>query len=142
MAKSSIPTVTAPLPVFGTASAPDATREQLAAPLSCLAGCAVDHVEHATQGYLGKQCHASVHTAAITPSYGEPRWLIGGFACTEGGLLMAEVGILREGEHEDRAVYFDPAAARELAEMLLRGARQAEDLARTARVVPVAGDAR
>lgn len=76
-----------------------------------------------------------VHTAAVRPSYSEPRWLIGGFACTEGSLLMAEVGILREGDHEDRAVYFDPAVAREFAEVLLRAARQAEDLARTAQAV-------
>lgn len=135
MAKSPTPTISAPIPVFGTASAPDATPEQLAAPLSCLAGCAADHVQHATSGYRGKQCHASVHTAAVSPSYGVPRWLLGGFAATEGALLMAEVGILREGDHEDRAVYFDPAVARELAEALLAAARQAEDLAHTAQAV-------
>lgn len=132
MSKSVIPATIAAIPVFGTASAPDATAEQLAAPLGCITGCTADHVQHATSGYRGKQCHASVHVAAISPSYGVPRWLIGGFAATEGSLLMAEVGILREGDHEDRAVYFDPAVARELAEALLTAARQAEDLARTA----------
>lgn len=136
MTQSSISSIIAAIPVFGTASAPDATAEQLAAPLGCITGCTADHVQHATSGYQGKQCHASVHTAAITPSYyTEPRWLVGGFAATEGSLLMAEVGILREGDHEDRAIYFDPAAARELAEALLAAARQAEDLARTAMAV-------
>lgn len=137
MTQSSISSIIAAIPVFGTASAPDATAEQLATPLTCITGCTADHVHHATAGYRGKQCHASARVAAITPSYNnEPRWLIGGFAATEGSLLMAEVGILREGDHEDRATYFDPAVARELAEALLHAARQAEDLARTA--VPVA----
>lgn len=136
MAKYPTPTSAPPIPVFGVASAPwPATAEQIENPLTCLTGCTADHVREELDGWAGKQCHASVHTAAITPSYNEPRWLVGGFAATDGSLLMAEVGILREGEHEDRAVFFDPAVARELAEVLLRAARQAEDLARTATAV-------
>jgi len=135
MLKSPTPASTVPIPVFGIASAPDASPEQLASPLGCITGCQADHVQQTVSGYVGKQCHASVHTAAVNPSYSEPRWLVGAFAATEGALLMAEVGILREGDHEDRAVYFDPHTAREFAEVLLRAARQAEDLARTAQAV-------
>lgn len=136
MTQSSISPIIAAIPVFGVASAPwPATAEQIENPLTCLTGCTADHVREELDGWAGKQCHASVHTAAITPSYGVPRWLVGGFAATEGSLLMAEVGILREGDHEDRATYFDPAVARRFAVALLQAADQAEDLARTA--VPV-----
>lgn len=121
--------------IYGSASAPIPTPEQASTLLSCLIGCIADHVGEALRGDYPKACHAETPVADVSPSYGTPPLHVTAIAWTEGAIRSAEVGLLREGDHVDKTLYVDPAGARELAEILLRAAREAEDLARTAREV-------
>lgn len=121
--------------IYGSAVAPTPTPEQATTPLTCLDGCDTDHVTEAARGVEAKTCHSVIDVAVVAPSYDLPEFTITAMAWTEGAVRSAEVGMLRAGEHPDRTSFFDPDRARTFAEVLLRAARQAEDLARTAQAV-------
>ena len=133
MTQSFIPPFHSDSPVLGWGTFNRVDPAQSRTPMTCLDGCAVDHVADALNGQAEKICiSATPEKVAATPSRNLDRWLVRGIARTVGTYRTAEVGILREGQSGREAVFFDPAEALALAAALIAAVDETEALARTA----------